>query len=178
MTPDNVCDISVNILFLQCIWQGIWNLTMYVTLEQLAFSYKDCDRVYDTWQCMWHLCNFPILTMYVTGYMIPDNVCDITENILFLTRYVTGYMTGDMTPDNVCDISVNILFRQGVWRGMWHLTMYVTDFFLKGIMSLGNHHHQHLLIAFISAPFISFTVSKFKLEQALCNFVLPFKSFF
>ena len=27
---------------------------------------------------------FPILTMYVTGYMIPDNVCDITENILFL----------------------------------------------------------------------------------------------
>ena len=99
MTPDNVCDISVNILFLQCIWQGIWNLTMYVTLKQLACSYKVCDRVYDTWQCMWHLCNFPILTMYVTG---------------------------DMTPDNVCDISVTILFRQGMWRGIWHLTIYVT----------------------------------------------------
>ena len=65
---------------------------MYVTLEQLAFSYKDCDRVYDTWQCMWHLCNFPILTMYVTVYMIPDNVCDITENILFV---------------------------QGMWQGIW-----------------------------------------------------------
>ena len=94
---------------------------MYVTLEQLAFSYKDCDRVYDTWQCMWHLCNFPILTMYVTVYMIPDNVCDITENILFLTRYVTGYMT----PDNICDISVNILLLQGMWQGIWHLTIYV-----------------------------------------------------
>ena len=99
MTPDNICDISVNILFWQGMWQGIWHLTMYVTLEQLAFSYKDCDRVYDTWQCMWHLCNFPILTMYVTGYMIPDNVCDITENILLL---------------------------QGMWQGIWHLTMYVT----------------------------------------------------
>ena len=42
---------------------------------------------------------FPILTMYVTGYMIPDNVCDITENILLL---------------------------QGMWQGIWHLTMYVT----------------------------------------------------
>ena len=122
MTPDNVCDTSVIFLFWQCMWQGIWYLTMYVTLQKISFYYKVCDRGYDTWQCMWRFSKYTFLTRYVTGDMTPDNVCDMRANILFLQ----SLWHGAMTPDNVCDTSVIFLFWQCMWQGIWYLTMYVT----------------------------------------------------
>ena len=100
MTPDNICDTSVIFLFWQCMWQGIWYLTMYVTLQKISFYYKVCDRGYDTWQCMWRFSKYTFLTRYVTGYMTPDNVCDIRENNLFLQ----GMWLGIWQPERGCPI--------------------------------------------------------------------------
>ena len=66
---ENNRDTSVIFIIWQCMWRGIWHLTLYVIFQWISFSDKVCDRVNDTW----HFSKYHFPTRFVTGDMTTRN---------------------------------------------------------------------------------------------------------